>query len=156
MLYLSNDRGNMDGYAVNTKILIVFKGDNERAYWLYDVHEDGSIDVIDRQGNAYHVMPDGTREKLNRCDILEQSMSILKEIAIQYRKNGGAPDDQYNLHRFRNRVLADRLSEKLKALKIKNHLYVSVFGTAIAVDWYRTTFDTFFSAIIQYHIADTF
>lgn len=43
MLYLSNDRGNMDGYAVNTKILIVFKGDNERAYWLYDVHEDGSI-----------------------------------------------------------------------------------------------------------------
>ena len=122
MLYLSNDRGNMDCYAVNTKILIVFKGNNERAYWLYDVHEDGSIDVIDRQCNAYHVMPDGTREKLNRCDILEQSMSILKEIAIQYRKKGGAPDDQYNLRRFRNRVLADRLCEKLKALKIKNHL----------------------------------
>ena len=122
MLYLLNDRGNMDGYAVNTKILIVFKGNNERAYWLYDVHEDGSIDVIDRQGNAYHVKPDGTREKLNRCDILEQSMSILKEIAIQYRKKGGDPDDKYNLRRFRNRVLADRLSEKLKALKIKNHL----------------------------------
>ena len=49
-------------------------------------------------------------------------MSILKEIAIQYRKKGGDPDDKYNLRRFRNRVLADRLSEKLKALKIKNHL----------------------------------
>ena len=122
MLHLLNDRGNMDSYAVDTRMLIVFKGDNERAYWLYDVHEDSSLDVIDRQGNAYHVMPDGTREKLNRCDILEQSMSILKEIAIQYRKKGGAPDDQYNLRRFRNRVLADRLSEKLKALKIKNHL----------------------------------
>ena len=122
MLYLSNDSGNMDGYAVNTKILIVFKGDNERAYWLYDVHEDSSLDVIDRQGNAYHVMPDGTREKLNRCDILERSQAILKDIAIQYRKEGGAPDDKYNLHRFRNWFLADRLSEKLKALKIKNHL----------------------------------
>ena len=120
-MYLSNDRGNMDGYAVNTKILIVFKGDNERAYWLYDVHEDSSLDVIDRQGNAYHVMPDGTREKLNRCDILEQSMSILKEIAIQYRKKGGDPDDQYNLHRFRNRVLADRLDEKLKVPKNKHY-----------------------------------
>ena len=32
MLYLLNDRGNMDGYAVNIKILIVFKGNNERAY----------------------------------------------------------------------------------------------------------------------------
>ena len=122
MLYLSNDRGNMDGYAVNTKILIVFKGDNERAYWLYDVHEDSSLDVIDRQGNTYHVMPDGTREKLNRCDILERSQAILKDIAIQYRKEGGSPDDKYNLHRFRNWFLADRLSEKLKALKIKNHL----------------------------------
>ena len=122
MLYLSNDRGNMDGYAVNTKILIVFKGNNERAYWLYDVHEDSSLDVIDRQGNAYHVMPDGTREKLNRCDILERSQAILKDIAIQYRKEGGDPDDKYNLHRFRNWFLADRLSEKLKALKIKHYL----------------------------------
>ena len=122
MLYLLNDRGNMDGYAVNTKILIVFKGDNERAYWLYDVHEDSSLDVIDRQGNAYHVMPDGTREKLNRCDILERSQAILKDIAIQYRKEGGDPDDKYNLHRFRNWFLADRLSEKLKTLKIKHYL----------------------------------
>ena len=122
MLFLSNDRGNMDGYAVNTKMLIVFKGDNERAYWLYDVHEDGSLDVIDRQGNAYHVMPDGKREKLNRCDILERSMSILKEIAIQYRKEGGAPDNQYEMHRFRNRILADRLDEKRKVLSVKNYL----------------------------------
>ena len=122
MLHLLNDRGNMDSYAVDTRMLIVFKGDNERAYWLYDVHEDSSLDVIDRQGNAYHVMPDGTREKLNRYDILERSQAVLKDIAIQYRKEGGDPDDKYDLHRFRNWFLADRLSEKLKGLKIKNHL----------------------------------
>ena len=122
MIYMKGFKADVERYAVDTLTLIVIKGDNERAYWLYDVHEDGSIDVIDRQCNAYHVMPDGTKEKLNRCDILERSQAILKDIAIQYRKGGGAPDDKYNLHRFRNWFLADRLSEKLKALKIKNHL----------------------------------
>ena len=115
-------KADVERYAVNTLTLIVIKGDNERAYWLYDVHEDGSIDVIDRQCNAYHVMPDGTKEKLNRCDILEHSQAVLKEIAIQYRKEGGDPNDQYIMYRFRNRILHNRLSEKLKVLKNKHKL----------------------------------
>ena len=115
---LSKYSSDIERYAVDTDTVIIFKGDNERAYWLYDVHEDGSLDVIDRQGNAYHVAPDGTREKLNRCEMLERSVSVLKEIAGQYRKEGGYPEDPYNWHRFRNRFLSDRLSEKLKVLKI--------------------------------------
>ena len=122
MIYMSVYKADVERYAVNTLTLIVIKGDNERAYWLYDVHEDGSIDVIDRQCNAYHVMPDGTKEKLNRCDILEHSQAVLKEIAIQYRKEGGDPNDQYIMYRFRNRILHNRLSEKLKVLKNKHKL----------------------------------
>lgn len=120
MIYMKGFKADVERYAVDTLTLIVIKGDNERAYWLYDVHEDGSIDVIDRQCNAYHVMPDGTKEKLNRCDILEHSQTVLKEIAIQYRKEGGDPNDQYNMYHFRNRILYNRLSEKLKVLKNKH------------------------------------
>ena len=120
MIYMKGFKADVERYAVDTLTLIVIKGDNERAYWLYDVHEDGSIDVIDRQCNAYHVMPDGTKEKLNRCDILEHSQAVLKEIAIQYRKEGGDPNDQYNMYHFRNRILYNRLSEKLKVLKNKH------------------------------------
>ena len=115
---LSKYQSDIERYAVDTDTVIIFKGDNERAYWLYDVHEDGSLDVIDRQGNTYHVTPDGTREKLNRCDILERSMSVLKEIAVQYRKEGGDPEDKFESHRFRNRFLSKRLCEKLKALNL--------------------------------------
>ena len=122
MIYMKGFKADVERYAVDTLTLIVIKGDNERAYWLYDVHEDGSIDVIDRQCNAYHVMPDGTKEKLNRCDILEHSQAVLKEIAIQYRKEGGDPNDQYNMYHFRNRILYNRLSEKLKVLKNKHKL----------------------------------
>ena len=122
MIYMKGFKADVERYAVDTLTLIVIKGDNERAYWLYDVHEDGSIDVIDRQCNAYHVMPDGTKEKLNRCDILEHSQAVLKEIAIQYRKEGGDPNDQYNMYHFRNRILHNRLSEKLKVLKNKHKL----------------------------------
>ena len=122
MIYMKGFKADVERYAVDTLTLIVIKGDNERAYWLYDVHEDGSIDVIDRQCNAYHVMPDGTKEKLNRCDILEHSQTVLKEIAIQYRKEGGDPNDQYNMYHFRNRILYNRLSEKLKVLKNKHKL----------------------------------
>ena len=120
MIYMKGFKADVERYAVDTLTLIVIKGDNERAYWLYDVHEDGSIDVIDRQCNAYHVMPDGTKEKLNRCDILEHSQTVLKEIAIQYKKEGGDPNDQYNMYHFRNRILYNRLSEKLKVLKNKH------------------------------------
>ena len=120
MIYMKGFKADVERYAVDTLTLIVIKGDNERAYWLYDVHEDGSIDVIDRQCNAYHVMPDGTKEKLNRCDILEHSQAVLKEIAIQYKKEGGDPNDQYNMYHFRNRILYNRLSEKLKVLKNKH------------------------------------
>ena len=120
MIYMKGFKADVERYAVDTLTLIVIKGDNERAYWLYDVHEDGSIDVIDRQCNAYHVMPDGTKEKLNRCDILEHSQAVLKDIAIQYRKEGGDPNDQYNMYHFRNRIIYNRLSEKLKVLKNKH------------------------------------
>lgn len=116
---LSKYKADIERYAVDTDTVIIFKGDNERAYWLYDVHEDGSLDVIDRQSNAYHVTPDGTREKLNRCDILERSMSVLKEIANQYKASGGNPDDNFDKMRFRNRVLHNRLADKMKAMKQK-------------------------------------
>ena len=120
MVILSDNRGDVDSYAVDTNMLIVFKGDSGRAYWLYDVHEDGSLDVIDRRGNACHVRPDGTREKLNRCAMLERSRSILREIANRYRKAGGDPEDKYEWMRFRNRVLFDRLADKLKVIKGEN------------------------------------
>ncbi len=110
---LSKCNGNVDGYAVDTRTLIVLKGDNERAYWLYDVHEDGGLDVIDRQGNCYRVLPDGTRERLSRCAILERSRSVLKEIANQYKAAGGDPEDDYEKMWFRNRVLHHRLADKL-------------------------------------------
>lgn len=116
---LTKYKADIERYAVDTDKVIIFKGDNERAYWLYDVHEDGSLDVIDRQSNAYHVTPDGTREKLNRCDILERSMSVLKEIANQYKASGGNPDDNFDKMRFRNRVLHNRLADKMKAMKQK-------------------------------------
>lgn len=116
---LSKYKADIERYAVDTDTVIIFKGDNERAYWLYDVHEDGSLDVIDRQSNAYHVTPHGTREKLNRCAILERSMSVLKEIANQYKASGGNPDDNFDKMRFRNRVLHNRLADKMKAMKQK-------------------------------------
>lgn len=107
-------------------MVIVFKGDNERAYWLYDVHEDGSVDVIDRLANCYHVMPDGTKEKLNCCAILERSQSIQKEIANRYKASGGNPDDGLDKMWFRNRVLHNRRTDKMKAMRKKDEQSVVI------------------------------
>ena len=63
------------------------------------------------------------RESLmNRRAKQEQSQAVLKEIDIQYRKEGGDPYEQYKMYRFRNRILYSRLSEKLKVLKNKHKL----------------------------------
>ncbi|MGN0309057.1 MAG: DEAD/DEAH box helicase, partial [Bacteroides sp.] len=117
LVSLSITRPEVDSFAVDTSKLIVLKGDNERAYWLYDVHDDGSIDVIDRQGNGYHVTPDVKREKLNRCQILECSLSVLREIAIRYKSEGRDPGDELDKLHFRNRILFSRLSDKLKSIR---------------------------------------
>ena len=113
---LTKCRGDVEGYAVDTSKLVVFKGDNERAYWLYDVHADGSIEVIDRMGNSYRALPDGTREKLNRCTILERSLSVLKEIADRYRTEGREPD-RLAERKYRNSVLYSRLADKLVVIR---------------------------------------
>lgn len=119
LISITNCPCEMKNYAVDTNTLIVFKGDNERAYFLYDVHEDGSIDVIDRLGNGYHVTPDGQREPLNRCTILEHSLPLLKEIGSRYKKSGGDPNDGLEAMNYRNRTLYNRLSDNLKALSHK-------------------------------------
>ena len=105
----------MKNYAVDTSTLVVFKGDNERAYFLYDVHEDNSIDVIDRFGNGYHVTADGKRESLNRLTLLNQSIKVLHEISSEYKEAGGDPTDMLAAMNFRNRLLHYHLSDKLKA-----------------------------------------
>lgn len=116
---LSKCRCEMDGYAVDTFTLIVFKGNNDCAYWLFDVHDDRSIDVIDRHGNCYHATPDGTREKLSRHDILERSQTVLKEIDNLYRKRGRKDGDRYERMCFRNMIIKTRLADKLKAIRKK-------------------------------------
>ncbi|MGN0310802.1 MAG: hypothetical protein ACI4C3_09525 [Bacteroides sp.] len=105
----------MKNYAVDTSTLVVFKGDNERAYFLYDVHEDNSIDVIDRFGNGYHVTADGKRESLNRLTLLNQSLKVLHDISSEYKEAGGDPTDKLAAMNFRNRLLHYHLSDKLKA-----------------------------------------
>ena len=118
-VHLSKGRGDVECYAVDTNTMIVFKGDNERAYWLYDVHEDGSVEVIDRMNNCYHVYPDGKKEKLNRFAILEQSVVKLKEIDKMYRAKGGNLDDGFERMWFRNRVVSEGLEEKIKTFIVK-------------------------------------
>ncbi|MGN0280688.1 MAG: DEAD/DEAH box helicase [Prevotella sp.] len=116
MIYTSRYRGDVDNYAVDTDTLIVLKGDDERAYWLYDVQDDGSIDVIDRSGNCYRVMRDGRKEKLNRCFVLESSLTLLKEIANQYKKEG-RESDRLSEWKYRNAVLYRRISGKLEGMR---------------------------------------
>lgn len=63
--------------------------DNEKVYWLVDVHEDGSIDVVDRFGVFYHVTEDGGKVLLDRNMMMDKSMALLKEIDSRYPVKGG-------------------------------------------------------------------
>lgn len=117
LIGLINCQCEMKNYAVDTSTLVVFKGDNERAYFLYDVHGDNSIDVIDRFGNSYHVTPDGKKAPLNRLLLLNQSLKVLNEISTEYKQFGGDPTDALVAMNYRNWVLHHRLSDKLKAFQ---------------------------------------
>ena len=63
--------------------------DNEKVYWLVDVYEDGSIDVVDRFGAFFHVTEDGGKVLLDRNMMMDKSMALLKEIDCRYPVKGG-------------------------------------------------------------------
>ena len=63
--------------------------DNEKVYWLVDVYEDGSIDVVDRFVVFYHVTEDGGKVLLDRNMMMGKSMALLNEIDYRYPVKGG-------------------------------------------------------------------
>ena len=73
-------RRTFESVAADLSCLCLLRCDNERAYWIVDIHEDGSIDVVDRRCLFYHVTEDGGKTPLDRNMMMEKSMALLNLI----------------------------------------------------------------------------